>query len=144
MIRRMMDFSSAIVTRVSLLRGNPQHSGVEIITPLTISRCEIFLEESKARYPLEPHSPAVLMTVALQASSKNQKRPLITITESKEGLLYDVKHDPPPPRKKRKLRIVAGPRNNNVALASNTRAEATEKEDDLMRVDTGEVENNNN
>ena len=64
------------------------------------------------------------MTVALQASSKNQKRPLITITESKEGLLYDVKHDPTPPRKKRKLRIVAGPRNNNVALASNTRAEA--------------------
>ena len=58
--------------------------------------------------------------------------------------MYDVKHDPPPPRKKRKLRIVAGPRNNNVALASNTRAEATEKEDDLMRVDTGEVENNNN
>ena len=45
-----------------------------------VSRCEIFLEESKARYPLELHSPAVLMTVALQASSKNQKRPLIMIT----------------------------------------------------------------
>ena len=63
-----------------------------------------------------------------QASSKNQKRPLITITESEEGLLYDVKRDhcyidPPPPRKKRKLRVIAGPR-NNVALASNTRAEA--------------------
>ena len=42
-----------------------------------VSRCEIFLEESKARYPLEPHSPAVLMTVALQASSKDQKRPLL-------------------------------------------------------------------
>ena len=114
-----------------------------------VSRCEIFLEESKARYPLEPHSPAVLMTVALQASSKNQKRPLITITESKEGLLYDVQHDhcyidPPPPRKKRKLRVIAGPRNNNVASASNTRAEAAGKEDDLLQVDTGEVENNNN
>ena len=62
--------------------------------------------------------------------------------------MYDVKHDHcyidlPPPRKKRKLRVIAGPR-NNVALASNTRAKATEKEDDLMRVDTGEVENNNN
>ena len=84
-----------------------------------------------------------------QASSKNQKRPLITITESKEGLLYDVKHDhcyidPPPPRKKRKLRVIAGPRNNNVASASNTRAEAAGKEDDLLQVDTGEVENNNN
>ena len=45
-----------------------------------VSRCEIFLEESKARYPLEPHLAAVLMTIALQASSKNQKRPLITIT----------------------------------------------------------------
>ena len=64
------------------------------------------------------------MTIAIQASSKNQ----ITITESEEGLLYDVKHDHcyidlPPPRKKRKLRVIAGPR-NNVALASNTRAEA--------------------
>ena len=29
-------------------------------------------------------------------------------------------------------------------VRSNTRAKATEKEDDLMRVDTGEVENNNN
>ena len=38
-----------------------------------VSRCEVYLEESKARYPLEPHSPAVLMTVALQASSKNLK-----------------------------------------------------------------------
>ena len=51
--------------------------------------------------------------------------------------MYDVKHDhcyidPPPPRKKRKLRIIAGPRNNTVAFASNTRAEAAEKEDDLM------------
>ena len=60
------------------------------------------------------------MTIAIQASSKNQ----ITITESEEGLLYDVKHDhcyidPPPTRKKRKLRVIAGPR-NNVALASNT------------------------
>ena len=72
-----------------------------------------------------------------QASSKNQKRPLITITESEEGLLYDVKRDhcyidPPPPRKKQKLRSIARPRNNNIALASNTRAEAAEKEDDLM------------
>ena len=57
---------------------------------LLVARCEIFLEESKARYPLELHSPAVLMTVALQASSKNLKKPLVTIAESKEGLSYDV------------------------------------------------------
>ena len=41
------------------------------------------------------------------------------------------------------MRVIAGPR-NNVALASNTRAEAAEKEHDFMQVDTGEVENNNN
>ena len=39
---------------------------------------------------------------------------------------------------------IAGPRNNNVVLASNTRAEAAGKEDDLLQVDTGEVENNTN
>ena len=40
-----------------------------------VQRCERILEESKSRFPLDPSSPAVLMSVAVQVSKNNLKNP---------------------------------------------------------------------